>query len=172
MTMELKVCNQEDVDALRHISRETFTDTFGAQNSLENLAAYLDQAYAPEQLRRELANKNSKFYFLYSDGELAGYMKLNIHDAQTEEMGADALEVERIYIRTRFKRRRLGKQLIEKAMEVARELDRKTIWLGVWEENQNAIAFYKKMGFVHVGSHSFYMGDDEQTDYIMQKALD
>lgn len=171
MAITLKECGLEDLAALREISIETFTDTFGAQNTAEDLQAYLDQAYAPAQLEGELANPHSKFYFLYSEGELAGYMKLNINDAQTEEIAADALEVERIYIRKKFKRNGLGKYLIQQAMDKARKLDRTSIWLGVWEENPNAIAFYKKMGFSYVSSHSFFMGNDEQTDYIMQKKL-
>ena len=89
----------------------------------------------------------------------------------TEKMDADSLEVERIYIRPAFKRRGLGKYLIDKAIEIARAQGKKLIWLGVWEHNVNAIAFYEKMGFVHTGAHSFFMGDDEQTDFIMTKKL-
>jgi ribosomal protein S18 acetylase RimI-like enzyme len=98
-------------------------------------------------------------------------MKFNVAAALTEDMGADSLEVERIYIRPAFKRRGLGKYLIEKAIETASAQGKKLIWLGVWEHNVNAIAFYEKMGFVHTGSHSFFMGDDEQTDFIMTKKL-
>lgn len=89
----------------------------------------------------------------------------------TEEMGADSLEVERIYIRPAFKRRGLGKYLIDKAIEIARAQGKQLIWLGVWEHNVNAIAFYEKMGFVRTGAHSFFMGEDEQTDFIMTKKL-
>ena len=51
------------------------------------------------------------------------------------------------------------------------ERNKEKIWLGVWEKNENAIAFYKKMGFVQTGAHSFYMGDEEQMDFIMTKTL-
>lgn len=171
MAVVLRECTLEDVAALREVSIETFSDTFGAQNSPEHLEVYLERAYNPDQLREELANPNTRFFFLYSDGELAGYVKLNINEAQTEEIAPDGLEVERIYIRTKFKRRGFGQQLIDKAIEAAQRLERKSIWLGVWEENPNAIAFYERMGFSQVGAHSFFMGDDEQTDYIMQKEL-
>lgn len=83
----------------------------------------------------------------------------------------DALEVERIYIRTKFKRNGLGKYLITLAEDIAISKNKKVIWLGVWEHNPNAIAFYEKMGFIYTSSHSFFMGDEEQTDYIMIKNL-
>lgn len=86
-------------------------------------------------------------------------------------MGDESLEIERIYVRRKYQKEGLGKFLFHKALEVAEESNKKNIWLGVWEKNENAIAFYKKMGFVQTGSHSFYMGDEEQTDFIMIKTL-
>jgi diamine N-acetyltransferase len=86
-------------------------------------------------------------------------------------MGEDSLEIERIYIRSKFQKLGLGKDLMNKAIEVAVEQGKNKIWLGVWEKNENAIAFYKKSGFVPAGSHSFYMGDEEQIDFIMIKSL-
>jgi len=171
MAITLKKCCSEDLADLQAIGIETFTDTFEAHNTTEDMQAYLDKAYDPEKLKAELSTEGSTFYFLYDNEELAGYMKFNVAAALTEDMGADSLEVERIYIRPAFKRRGLGKYLIEKAIETASAQGKKLIWLGVWEHNVNAIAFYEKMGFVHTGSHSFFMGDDEQTDFIMTKKL-
>ena len=76
--------------------------------------------------------------------------------------------IERIYIEIKHG---LGKYMLNKAMEVAMERNKRKVWLGVWEKNENAIAFYKKMGFVQTEAHSFYMGDEEQTDFIMTKTL-
>lgn len=86
-------------------------------------------------------------------------------------MGDELLEIERIYIRNKFQKHGLGKCLLNKAMELALEYKKTKIWLGVWEKNENAIAFYRKKGFVQTGSHSFYMGDEEQVDFIMTKTL-
>lgn len=172
MATTLKKCGSEDLAELLAIGIETFTDTFAAYNSPEDLQAYLDKAYDPEKLKEELSTEGSTFWLLYEEEELAGYMKVNVDAALTEELGADSLEVERIYIRPDFKRRGLGKYLIDKANEIAQAQGKGRIWLGVWEHNVNAIAFYEKMGFVHTGAHSFFMGDDEQTDFIMTKQLD
>ncbi|WP_202707720.1 GNAT family N-acetyltransferase [Sporosalibacterium faouarense] len=171
MAINIKKCTIEDVHKLKEISYETFNETFKDQNSPENINAYLERSFNLKQLEKELSNNYSKFFFIYFNDELAGYLKVNINDAQTEEMGDELLEVERIYIKNRFQKHGLGKYLLNKALEIAKKLDKKKIWLGVWEENENAIAFYKKMGFVQTDAHSFYMGDEEQTDYIMIKKL-
>lgn len=131
----------------------------------------MEKAFNRKQLETELSQRSSQFYFVEIDGETAGYLKVNTDEAQTEEMGDEALEIERIYIRSPFQKQGLGKYLFNKALEVAMKQNKKKIWLGVWEKNEKAIAFYKKMGFVQTGAHSFYMGDEEQTDFIMAKIL-
>jgi diamine N-acetyltransferase len=171
MTINFKQCNLDDIQELQEISYETFNDTFKDQNSPENMTAYLEKAFTLEQLEKELSNPSSQFFFVNINNEVAGYLKVNIDDAQSEEMGNESLEIERIYIKTKFQKHGLGKYLFNKAIEIAMECSKRKIWLGVWEKNENALAFYKKMGFVQTGAHSFYMGDEQQTDFIMIKNL-
>ncbi|KRE68859.1 GNAT family N-acetyltransferase [Paenibacillus sp. Soil750] len=171
MTVHIKKCTLKDLDLLQEISVETFTETFKNQNSPENMNAYLKKAFNLQQLEKELSNLSTEFFFIYANEEIAGYLKVNTHDAQTEIMGNDSLEIERIYIRKNHHKQGLGKYLVNIAIERAVELKKQKIWLGVWEENESAITFYKKMDFVQTGAHSFYMGDEEQIDIIMTKTL-
>ncbi|KON69380.1 GNAT family acetyltransferase [Peribacillus butanolivorans] len=171
MTINIKKCILEDSRKLQEISYETFNETFKHQNSPENMNAYLERAFNLKQLEKELSNISSQFFFVYFNNEVAGYLKVNTNEAQSEEMGAESLEIERIYIKKKFQKHGLGKYLLNKAMEIAMERNKKKIWLGVWEKNENAIAFYKKLGFVQTGVHSFYMGDEGQMDFIMTKTL-
>lgn len=171
MTINIKKCTFEDLGLLQEISVETFNETFKNQNSPEHMKAYLEKAFNLKQLEKELSNISSEFYFIYSNEEIAGYLKLNTNDAQTEIMGNDSLEIERIYIREKLHKQGLGKYLINKAIEIAIERKKEKIWLGVWEKNESAINFYKKMDFAQTGAHSFYMGEEEQIDFIMTKTL-
>ncbi|MFP7485103.1 GNAT family N-acetyltransferase [Priestia filamentosa] len=171
MTINIKKCTFEDLRKLQEISYETFNETFKHQNSPENMEAYLEKAFNLEQVERELSNTSSHFFFVYVDNEIAGYLKVNTDEAQSEEMGDESLEIERIYIKNNFQKQGLGKYLFNKAIDMAIEHNKKKIWLGVWEKNENAFIFYKKMGFVQTGAHSFYMGDEEQVDFIMVKTL-
>lgn len=171
MTIDIKTCSLEDSRALQEISVETFSDTFKDQNSPEHLNAYLERTFNLKQLEKELAIPSSQFFFIYFNHEVAGYLKVNTDDAQSEAMGDDSLEIERIYVKNRFQKLGLGNHLLQKAIEIAIKHKKKKVWLGVWEKNENAIAFYQKKGFVQTGSHSFYMGDEEQVDLLMTKTL-
>lgn len=171
MNVEIKECNLEDVLTLQQIGIETFNETFKDQNTPENMKHYLEKAFHVGQLTTELSNPSSQFFFVYVNNKVAGYLKVNTNDAQSEKMGNESLEIERIYIKSTFQKHGLGKLLFNKAIDIAIEQNKEKIWLGVWEKNENAIAFYEKMGFVQTGTHSFQMGDEEQIDYIMTKTL-
>ncbi len=160
MTKTLKRITVAEVETLQKLSIETFSDTFKDQNSAQDLADYLKTAYDLSKLTAELNDPNSQFY-----------LKLNLNEAQSEQVAPNALEIERIYIRSAFKRHGLGRFLFQEALKLAQEENCSTIWLGVWEKNYPALAFYEKMGFTHHGSHSFFMGADEQTDLIMVKNI-
>jgi len=160
-----------DVAELQAISVETFSDTFAAQNTKENLEAFLQSAYNVPKLTAELQQPDSHFYFIERDGKVLGYLKLNVGADQSEKMGTDSLEVERIYIRPAYKHQGLGSQFMTFAIEQAKAAHKTQIWLGVWEHNEPAKAVYHKWGFEHFSQHAFVMGTDRQTDLLMKKKL-
>lgn len=171
MDLQLKPCSAGDLAVLRELSVKTYYETFARLNTPENMADYLEEAFAPEQLKAELIDQNSQFYFLYADGQRAGYLKVNEAPSQTDINDPDAMEIERIYVSSEFQGAGLGTYLMERALEMAGNRGKKYVWLGVWEKNEKALRFYKRNGFYHVGTHVFVMGDDPQTDYVMRKDL-
>jgi ribosomal protein S18 acetylase RimI-like enzyme len=168
----IRACDMSDLETLRNIAWQTYDDTFRHLNDPANMDAYLASAFTREKLQAELGNPHSTFFFLLSEGAVAGYLKVNDAAAQTDLHDPQSLELERIYVKRDFQGLGLGKALLGKAMEVARERKRTFVWLGVWEKNGNAIAFYKKMGFSRIGTHDFYMGSERQTDLIMKKGVE
>ena len=161
----------EDIEALQAISKQTFTETFGSQNTAEDLAKFLSEEYAFDKLKAEVENPESFYYFCYFEDELAGYLKLNVGAAQTELDYPEALEIQRIYVLQKYQGKRIGLAMMQQALAVAEELKKPQVWLGVWENNFKAQVFYQKSGFKKVGSHDFILGDDIQTDYILVKEL-
>lgn len=137
----------------------------------ENLEKYLEEGFSLEKLTAEINNKNSAFYFAVLDEQIIGYLKLNSGSSQTELQDDNALEIERIYVLREFHGKKAGQILYEKAIEVAYSQNAVYVWLGVWEENQRAIRFYEKNGFVTFDKHIFKLGNDEQTDLMMRKKL-
>ena len=169
--VKIEQVSEKDLPDLIAISRETFADTFGKDNSPEDMAKFLDESYNEDKLGAEIATPGSFFYFLKVDGEVAGYLKLDVDDAQNEDVDPNGLEVERIYLRKSFQHRGLGKKLFEFAEEKGRERGKSVLWLGVWEHNENAKTVYASRGLTRFSEHVFVLGDDRQTDFLLKKPL-
>jgi ribosomal protein S18 acetylase RimI-like enzyme len=166
--MKITIASLSEIEELQSISKNTFSETFAAQNSKDNLELFLQQAYNLETLGREISNPDSTFYLLHDDNELQGYMKLNRRHAQTEYQGDKAMEIERIYVLKLAQGLGYGKALLHKAIQVSRSENLPLLWLGVWEKNVSAIRFYEKHGFTPFGEHVFMLGADAQRDVLMK----
>ena len=169
--IKIEQINHSHIEALQHIGRQTFSETFTESNSTENMAKYLEEAYSYEKLNAELNDPNSIFYFAMMDQNVTGYLKLNFGASQTELKDNDALEIERIYVLKAFHGKKIGQLLFDKAIEIAKAKHVAYVWLGVWEENKRALQFYTKNGFVEFDQHVFVLGDEAQTDIMMKLAL-
>jgi len=170
-TITFKKVSLEDTDILLQFSRDVFFTAFAHLNHPEDMELYAAKAFAPEQLKEELANPDSTFYFAYLQDAIAGYIKLNYRSAQTEFQDLDALEIERIYVADAFQNKQIGRQMLDLAINAAIADNLKYIWLGVWEHNIKAIRFYERHGFEAFGSHEFMLGNDPQTDLLLKRIL-
>lgn len=172
MVRTISLCTMKNLEEIIRIGRETYIDTFHMYFPEEVMSQYIEEAFSKGKVEKELLNVNSEFYFIRNEENIIGYTKYNINDAQTEFQTDDAFEIERLYIRSLYKGKKLGYELIQHAIKRAKELRKREIWLGVWEKNQKAIEFYKKCGFKKDGEHAFFMGNDKQNDYIMKKTME
>ena len=170
-TIEIRKATVSDLETIQNISSQTFKETFAAVNTPENISNYVKESFNLKQLETELNNANSQFYIAYSDSESVGYLKINFGDAQTESINENALEVQRIYVLQNFHGKNIGQLLLDEVKKIAKSSGVDSVWLGVWEENYRALRFYTKNGFVVFDKHVFIMGNDEQTDLLMQFRL-
>ncbi len=166
-----KECKKGELELLTRISRETFAVAFEDQNNPDDFKTYLDTAFSPETLARELQRPGSRFYFVYRDTVLVAYIKLNTGNAQTDLWEDSGMELERIYVLKEFQGLGIGAEILSRVKKMAIAEDKQYLWLGVWEENKDAIRFYEKQGFVKSGMHPYYIGNDKQMDWVMKADL-
>ena len=169
--INIKKVTLNDIDQLQIIGRQTFSETFSAGNTEENMKKYLAEDFSIEKLTTQLNNKSSEFYIATLDNNTIGYLKLNFGKSQTELKDDKALEIERIYVLKEYHGKNVRQLLYDKAMQIAKQTNTDYVWLGVWEQNPRAINFYKKNGFVEFDKHIFKLGEDEQTDIMMKLQL-
>jgi ribosomal protein S18 acetylase RimI-like enzyme len=166
--IEIKKATLSDLVTIQNISKQSFTETFAAINTPENMEKYLQESFNTAQLTAEINNSDSPFYIAFWNNEPVGYLKLNLGDAQTETVEDATLEIQRIYVLQAFHGKKIGQLLLDEAIKIAHQIPVNYIWLGVWEENHRALQFYTKNGFVTFDKHLFILGDDQQTDLLMK----
>lgn len=165
-----QVKKEEAVD-LHVISKQTFFESFAADNTEEDMQDYLTKAFSISTLEDELSRQDSAFYFAIVEDNKVGYLKINLGSAQTEMKDSNALEIERIYVLKKYQNNRIGQRLYDKALSMAKKYEVEFVWLGVWENNSRAIRFYKKNGFIPFDTHIFMLGTDSQIDILMKRPL-
>lgn len=168
--MELKFlkCSVSDLDQLIAISRETFIEAFEAENNPDDFKSYMKKAFSRKQLQMELEDMQMSFYFVVNGGEVLGYFKLNEDVAQTEIKDKEAIELERIYVKSTYQGKKIGHWILQQIKGMALEQNKSYLWLGVWERNSKAIKFYENNGFIKFGKHPYYIGSDKQMDWLMK----
>ncbi len=167
----IRPCTPDDLDTLLRIGRNAFWQTFSATTHIDDMHAYMSQAFRPDVFARELAHPDSRFFLASVGAQPAGYLKINFAGAQTDVHDPRSLEVERLYVLENFQGMRIGQALLAQAMDIARAQGLESVWLGVWEHNYKAQAFYEKNGFEVFDRHPFRMGQDPQIDLLMRKKL-
>ncbi len=171
MTLKIRTCTKKDLPTLCHISKKTFADAFEHLNKPGDFQLFIESAFTMEKIGKELEHPNSFFFFVYDDETLVGYFKLNEYGAQSDVHDPNAIELERIYVLEGFQGRNIGRFMLEATIKFAKERNMVSVWLGVWDENVHAIRFYERYGFKKFGRHSFWVGNDEQTDVLMRLPL-
>jgi len=167
----VRLATADDVNLLTELGARTFRETFAADNTPEDMAAYLDSAFNVAQQTAELAEPDSTFLIAEVSHVAAGYAKLHAGQPAESVDGPDRIELVRLYVDRKWLGRGVGEALMRSCLEEARRPGFKTIWLGVWERNLRAQAFYKKWEFRAVGKHVFQLGADAQTDILMEREI-
>ncbi|MCU0445120.1 MAG: GNAT family N-acetyltransferase [Microscillaceae bacterium] len=168
----IRQANLEDAHLLAELGWQTFYESFIAVNSPEDMQAYLAQTFVPEVMQAELQDPDSQYFIAQVNEQAVGYAKLRYRPQAPELPRPDAIELQRIYVDANYQKLKVGWGLMNHCLQMAQNQGFKIIWLGVWEHNHKALAFYQKIGFERFGSHVFQLGNDPQTDWLFMKYLE
>ena len=167
----IRRATESDADLLAELGATTFYESFAAQNTPENMTAYLAATFAPEKQQAELADHQNTFLIAENDGVAIGYAHLRSGKPPACVSDPKAIELVRLYVSSTLQGSGVGGRLMDACLTEARQSGYQTIWLGVWQQNTRAQAFYNRWDFTIVGEHIFQLGGDPQMDWLMQRPL-
>ena len=173
MSWRLRRARREDAAGLAGFAERTFRDTFEMDNTPADMDAYCAGAFGAGIQGAEIASPEIETVLAFDrDGRLAGYLQTAPAAAPQGVASKSARELRRLYVDAQVKGAGLAGVLMGRALEAARADGADCLWLGVWERNARAIAFYEKHGFRVVGEHDFLLGADRQRDLLMARELE
>lgn len=160
-----------DADRLAALAERTFRETYAEHNTADDMERYVAAHFGPARQRAELSAPGHRVLLAEADGREAGYVQLATGPAPDCVGGESPLEIARFYVDRPWQGRGLAPALMGAAVGTARDAGAGVLWLGVWERNLRAIAFYRKSGFREVGTQHFLLGADRQQDLVLARPL-
>ena len=170
--MTIRRAERRDAFALAELAERTFRDAFAARNTPGDMDLHCRSSYGEELQAREIADRDrTTLVCEHADG-LVAYGQLRWGPPPPGVLGTKPAEIQRLYVDSKWHGRGIAQALMAALLDTARAGGADTVWLGVWEHNPRAIAFYRKIGFVEVGAQTFVLGRDPQRDLVLELTLD
>jgi diamine N-acetyltransferase len=171
LDIRIRYASANDNMLLAEAGRRLFEAAFASDNQPEDMEAYLAESFSPEIQSAELADPASVTLIAENEGRFAGYARLLEGRPGMVVNGQRPIELVRIYAERDYIGHGVGAALMQACLEEAARGGYDSIWLGVWENNPRAIRFYEKWGFNKIGTQTFKLGQENQTDFVMQRDI-
>ncbi|MBI3719545.1 MAG: GNAT family N-acetyltransferase [Sphingobacteriales bacterium] len=171
MGVFIKPAAGSDAAIIADLSRKTFYETFAQYNTKANMDKYMNEQFTREMLIKEVETGNGYFFIAFDEERPVGYVRMQDGDKYAAFGDRSSVEIVRIYADNSVIGKGVGSAMMKFCIEEAKQMNREILWLGVWEKNDRAVAFYEKWGFKKFGAHDFWLGYDQQTDWLMMREL-
>lgn len=145
--MTIRKAEVTDLELTYTLCRQSYAENFATHWKPSGLEWYFEKVYSRNGIETELNSPDINYFIAFVDSIPVGYTKINFTSALKEFPAAETVEIEKIYFLPTYQRKGLGTKLISLAVEVARGLAKKWIWLGVLTSNEKARIFYSNLGF-------------------------
>lgn len=153
------------------LAAATFFEAYVESDDPHDLAEYVTESFSADLVEKELESGIATYFLAAWNERPVGYAKLRRADAPECVEDRNSIELQRIYLFGRFTGLGLGRALVEKCVSRASEEGFSTLWLGVWEENEKARKFYRRLEFEQVGTVDFKYGNSCFTNLVMTKEI-
>ena len=166
---QIRFATRADARPLAVIAEQTFRDTFAADNTAHDIDVHCRASYGEAIQAAEIASPDLITLVVEEADKLIGFAQLRRRHASPSVVATAPGEIQRLYVDRAWHGRGTAQRLMQSALDALAERGCDVVWLGVWERNPKAIAFYAKIGFVAVGAQTFTVGQDPQRDVIMAR---
>ncbi len=162
----------DDAERLAHIGVATFIDSYTFDIEGDAMIAHCTRQHSRAVYEAYLADPGCSVWLAEyaATGAPVGY-GVNCPPDLPIPLEPGDMELKRIYVLSRFHGTGTGLQLMQTAIEDARQRGAPRLLLGTYQDNHRAVAFYQKHGFALAGTRQFQVGDKVYDDIVMARRL-
>jgi GNAT superfamily N-acetyltransferase len=173
-TIEIRRANIDDAAALAQLAEQTFIDTYGPYCDANTVREHCQRNFGIIQQSKEIQNSEGFSLLQYADEELLGFVQMKQIEAPACVLLATerpTICLHRYYVKQSWHGKGIALPLLEYAIDLAKSMGAKAIWLNMWQQNERAFAFYKKHGFSLVGEMDYLFGSQVEQDHVLLKVI-
>lgn len=161
-----------DANRLASLGKETYIESHGKYfKKRQNLMKYCRSYYAPKIMSDSLKNPDHAYFVATFEEEAIGYVKLELDMPSEFVTGTKLCHLHKIYVSGSRLKMRVGSDLLQTALQYARDNQCDQIWLSVYHENIQAINFYQRNDFSVRGHYWASVGDEDFKILVFAKPL-
>lgn len=170
-TLVIRHAIPEDAATLASLAGRTFRDAYAAQIDPDELDDYVAEQFTAELFAQQIQDSSTLHLLASAAGKPIGYAVLRLSPPPDCVRGPRPIELGRLYLEQTVIGKGYGAALMQACLGEADRLGCETMWLGVWEKNHRARAFYKKWGFQDMGKYEFEIGGKVDHDPVMVRPV-
>ena len=167
--MIIRRAESSDLIALVNSARFFFDSAFSADNNPVVMQDYMNTAFTIDRFKQEFEEPHSVFFIAEEQNKILGYARLRKNPEADHLLSGSTIELQRFYLDPSAQGTGLADNLMQVCLDFAKDID--LMWLGVWEKNPRALKFYARYGFKKFSEHTFMMGHEAQTDWLMSRRI-
>jgi GNAT superfamily N-acetyltransferase len=172
VTAAPRPATRHDLAELAALASRSFFDAYRETDDHAVIEEYCARNFTLGRFASILADPRARLVVATDGaGRLAGYAHVGASPPPPCVRGADPIELARLYLAHEWIGQGVGATLMLAAIEEARRLGGRALWLGVYERNPRAIAFYRRFGMQVVGTKPWAWGGEVFQDPVMEMGL-
>lgn len=171
----IRPARPDDAEALGVLGRQTFIDTFVADDGFaipypaDDLATFLDASFTTEATAKKLAEPGAAWWVAERDGELLAFANAGPNGLPHPEATPAHMELRRLYVGKAAQGLGLGTQLLKLSLDWMEANTDGPLWIGVWSGNLKAQKLYAAYGFEKAGEYQYPVGAWQDDEFILRR---
>lgn len=170
MVLSYRPATPDDALILGVLATQVFLDTYATSGINSDLAHEVTSVYAREVFESRLRDPNVSVVLATSGDRLVGFVDIDF-TTRCPVPDVSGAEVFRLYVQRPFLRQGVGRTLMTIAESEVRAHGLPSVWLTAWVGNDNALRFYKTLGYRDVGTTEYAIEGKRYENRVLSRRI-